>query len=197
MDIHHLTKTSKAAAENHYLDIKAAVQSMTEPKASSELPDGIQITGSDQENGSLTPLTGERCLSNCKCQCHRSEIFRIGFGHPTFFGQFYFSSTDFLRKTIVCNDKKCRKITQKQNIVFFYSFPKWVVNRIFQASLSWDLVNGAWAAINLIFPRIIDGHEIWTAIVRGNLERVRHLLTIRSFHPCDVDQFGETLLLVR
>lgn len=58
-------------------------------------------------------------------------------------------------------------------------FPPWLVSRAFIASASLEDLFGAGAKMSINIPLIIpeEDHIVWSLVIAGNLEQLRHLLS--------------------
>lgn len=95
-----------------------------------------------------------------------------------------------------CDTQTC-KIREQSSLRITYTFPRWLLARSVEISLSLSALTGAGSSMHLRIPRVLEIHEVWQAIEAGDLEWIRRSLATKVILPTDVDEMGSSLALVR
>lgn len=139
--------------------------------------------------------TSQQCPSGCRCQCHTHTSVRTPPWLRSVFGQLLWSYNSSISMRY-CNFPSCRKSLGKHH--FTYYFPPWLVSRAFIASASLEDLFGAGAKMSINIPLIIpeEDHIVWSLVIAGNLEQLRHLLSHDKNLIHIRNQWGQSIMHV-
>ena len=140
-------------------------------------------------------IASQQCPRGCSCQCHTRASIRTPLWLRSVFGLLFwtYSSSVSMRS---CNYPPCRKGLGKHH--FTYYFPPWLVSRAIVASANLDDLFGAGAKVLINIPLIVpeEGHLVWSLVIAGNLEQLRHLLAGDKNLVHVKNQWGQSLMHV-
>ena len=140
-------------------------------------------------------LSSQQCPRACKCQCHTRASIRTPLWLRCALGQLFwtYESSISMRS---CDYAPCRKSFGKHH--FTYYFPRWLISRAFVASANMDALFGAGAKVLVNIPLIVpeEDHLVWSLVMAGNLEQLRHLLLADKNLVHVRNQWGQTILHV-
>jgi hypothetical protein len=140
-------------------------------------------------------VASEQCPRGCRCQCHTRNSLRTPLWLRGTFGQLFwtYNSSISMRS---CNHPPCRKSLSKQH--FTYYFPSWLVSRAIVASANLDDLLGAGAKVLVNIPLIIpeEDHIVWSLVIAGNLEQLRHLVSGDKNLVYVRNQWGQSIMHV-
>ena len=139
--------------------------------------------------------TLQQCPSGCRCQCHAHTSVRTPPWLRSVFGQLLWSYNSSISMRS-CNFDSCRKSLGKHH--FTYYFPSWLVSRAFIASASLEELFGAGAKMSVSIPLIVpeEDHIVWSLVMAGNLEQLRHLLSHDKNLVHIRNQWGQSIMHV-
>jgi len=138
-----------------------------------------------------------RCLSTCKCQCHRFANMRTGGAVAKAVGSFFmrYNTVPVLGKG-KCDNPKCR-VNTPSSIQLNYVFPAWLIQTAISFSMQWGGLGGEKANCNLKVSRVLQSdHPVWWAIQHSSVTVFQAYLSERKIYPDDVDEDGSPLLTV-
>ena len=140
-------------------------------------------------------ITSQQCPSGCRCQCHCKSSIRTPPWLRSVFGQLLWTYSSSLW-TRSCNYAPCQKSLGKHH--FTYYFPAWLVSRAVVATANLDGLLGAGAKISVNIPLIIpeENHIVWSLVIAGNLEQLRHLLSLEKNLIHVRNQWGQSIMHV-
>ncbi|KAF8859350.1 ankyrin [Acephala macrosclerotiorum] len=140
-------------------------------------------------------IASQQCPMGCRCQCHTRTSIRTPLWLRCVFGQLLwaYSSSISMRS---CNYPPCRKSLGKHH--FTYYFPPWLVSRAVVASANLDDLFGAGAKVLVNIPLIIpeEDHIVWSLVIAGNLDQLRHLLSSDKNLMHVRNQWGQSIMHV-
>ena len=139
--------------------------------------------------------SSQQCPSGCRCQCHCNSSIRTPPWLRSVFGQLLWTYSSSLW-TRSCNYVPCQKSLGKHQ--FTYYFPAWLVSRAVVATANLDGLLGAGAKISVNIPLIIpeENHIVWSLVIAGNLEQLRHLLSLEKNLIYARNQWGQSIMHV-
>ena len=139
--------------------------------------------------------TSQLCPSGCRCQCHTHTSVRTPPWLRSVVGQLLWSYNSSISMRS-CNFSSCRKSLGKHH--FTYYFPPWLVSRAFIASASLGGLFGTGAKVSVNIPLIIpeEDHIVWSIVMAGNLEQLRHLLSHDKNLIHIRNQWGQSIMHV-
>ena len=140
-------------------------------------------------------VASEQCPRGCQCQCHTRASVHTPVWLRNMFGQLLwtYNSSISIRS---CNHPPCRKSLGRH--YFTYYFPSWLVSRAICASANLDYVSSTGAKMMVNIPLIIpeENHIVWSLVIAGNLEQLRHLL-LKDKNLVHVrNQWGQSIMHV-
>ena len=139
--------------------------------------------------------TSQQCPNGCRCQCHTNTSVRTPPWLRSVFGQLLWSYNSSISMRS-CSFPSCRKSLGKHH--FTYYFPPWLVSRALIASASLEDLFGAGAKMSISIPLIVpeEDHIVWSFVMAGNLQQLRHLLS-RDKNLIHVrNQWGQSIMHV-
>ena len=156
------------------------------------------IPGATQNSSAVrisATIVSQQCPSGCRCQCHCTSSIRTPSRLRSLFGQLLWTYSSSLW-TRSCNYAPCQKSLGKHQ--FSYYFPTWLVSRAVVATANLDGLLGAGAKISVNIPLIIpeENHIVWSLVIAGNLEQLRHLLSLEKNLMHVRNQWGQSLMHV-
>ena len=139
--------------------------------------------------------TSQQCLNGCRCQCHTRTSVCTPPWLRSVFGQLLWSYNSSISMRS-CNFPSCRKSLGKHH--FTYYFPPWLVSRAFIASANLGDLFGTGAKMSVNIPLIIpeEDHIVWSLVIAGNLEQLRHLLSHDQNLIHIRNQWGQSMMHV-
>lgn len=139
--------------------------------------------------------TSRPCSNGCRCQCHANMSVRTPRWLRSVFGQLLWSYNSSISMRS-CSFPSCRKSLGKHH--FTYYFPPWLVSRAFVASASLEDLFGAGAKISVNIPLIVpeEDHIVWSFVMAGNLEQLRHMLSRERNLIHIRNQWGQSIMHV-
>ncbi|TGJ81790.1 hypothetical protein E0Z10_g6970 [Xylaria hypoxylon] len=102
-------------------------------------------------------------------------------------------TTSMYWETSLCDDPACRDISQ-QKIALVYQIP--LFHFAVSLRLTWDSVFGPGASLYLRVARIVTDTSAFATIQYGTVQRLRFLFDEGIALPNDIQQYGESLLLM-
>ena len=95
-----------------------------------------------------------------------------------------------------CNYPLCRKSWGKYHVTYY--FPSWLVSRALIASANLDDLFGTGAKLFVNVPMVVpeEDHIVWSLVIAGNLEHLRHLLSCDKSLMHIRNQWGQSIMHV-
>ncbi len=129
------------------------------------------------------------------CQCRFRATIHTPVWLRNMFGQLFwtYNSSISIR---TCNHPPCRKSLVRHH--FTYYFPPWLFSRAICASANLDHLSSTGAKMMVNIPLIIpeENHIIWSLVIAGNLEQLRHLLSCDKNLVHVRNQWGQSIIHV-
>ncbi|KAF2653690.1 hypothetical protein K491DRAFT_508874 [Lophiostoma macrostomum CBS 122681] len=159
-----------------------------------DVPDPLQIDQPQSTHRAAisTDFNVTVCKKFCKCQCHVTARMQTPQWATLLIGQmaFYGNCSIFLNRR-ACNTKRCRK-SGSTYMQLLYSTPSWASD-FFRLYVRGESLRGFAVSMLRLIP---DGSLIWHVINRGDVQKMRRMLSQRLASPYDVNQYGGSLLAV-
>jgi hypothetical protein len=165
----------------------------------------VDASGAQEDLATIAPIYALRpitlatisekpnvCKSFCRCQCHAMARMQTPQWAALLLGQMvYYGNCSIFLNRRACNMKRCRR-SGATNMQLIYDTPAWA-SKLFKVYIRGERLQGF--AISL--PRVIsNASHIWRIVQDGNVPELRRWLWQRLASPYDMDDDGESLLMV-
>ena len=137
---------------------------------------------------------GRSCSPLCLCSCHQRTQIRTPTSLHHLFGalSITYNYSPFVQGK--CDNLTCKR--QSSAIAkFTYAFPGWFVRRVVAIHAVYTHARGPELLLRVLRRRP-NGTAIFIAVQRGSINQVQNLLEHGEASILDVDELGESLLLV-
>ncbi|KAL0769303.1 hypothetical protein CaCOL14_008611 [Colletotrichum acutatum] len=135
------------------------------------------------------------CTPYCKCQCHRQSKLQTPTWLRLIFGTMFleFNRTSLLgpRK---CDFEACAGAPDSARMI--YIFPQWLLLRALFVAASRDSLTGIGSSIHLRIPRLIPREQMISIVYNFDIDWVKRGIINSTVLPTDVDEDGNSLLMI-
>lgn len=178
------------------LDLKPDKDSAHAPTTATQNAHQVSISQSEFM-AHIPDAHASACEASCVCKCHQARYYRSPKLLANWLGKVCIESelVTFVSQR-KCDIRQCQPHHQS-SLRFLYSFPRWLLARCFEVSLSWSSLTGAGSCLHLRVPRVLDQHPVWAAIALGDLGWIKRSLSKKVILPTDVSVDGQSLTYVR
>ena len=143
----------------------------------------------------ITTLVSKLCADSCTCTCHSRIVRRTPGRLQDFIGTLFLGYSGMPMITPPCDNASCA-IRSSPTMLFMYTFPTWVLARIFLLVARLSLSQGL--EFNIRLPRVLHNSvSIWRSVSTGDIGSTKELFQKMAVTPYDIDgQYGYTTLTV-
>lgn len=138
----------------------------------------------------------QKCTSYCKCQCHRHSRLQTPTWLRSILGTLFLESN---RKSLLgprkCDLEACAGAPDSTRMI--YIFPQWLLLRALFVAASRDSLTGIGSSIHLRVPRLVPREQMISIVYNFDLEWIKRGIINSTVLPTDVDEDGNSLLMVR
>ncbi|KAK2007762.1 ankyrin [Colletotrichum eremochloae] len=136
------------------------------------------------------------CLPLCRCQCHHHSRVQTPAWMRSVFGTLFlqYNSIPLLRPS-GCDIRECRAGPSNSSRLV-YLFPRWLLSRAVFIVTSWGSLTGARSSIHIHVPRLVPRDQMVSAVYNCDIEWIKRGITNLTVLPTDVDDDGNSLLML-
>ena len=162
--------------------------------SSTASPTRFLDTSAVPSNSIFHLIKHQRCKRPCSCVCHRQGCLQSARWLENIVGSLFVGYAGLPLFFNRCNIKSCRRSSQTA-LCIRYVFPGWLMQRVIITKMDFSQNKGPELLLRVLRVRP-NNAPIFDAMIRNNIDIIRHLLRSGEASVLDVSSSGESPLHV-